>query len=176
MLKRKYKIILFVIVVLMITIICGLIKEKVITFLLKEILVDKVNDNIDSLNQLINDVNSYENEVNIVIRFEDTENTEYLRELFSDLNLDEIVISVDDNEISQLKDIYVLFVIKRKKLLLLSDLNYGFYYTNQNQSTGLFNIMSSEEGENFWLGFHYKYHTEKFKDNWWYYELRYIKS
>lgn len=113
---------------------------------------------MDSLNQLINDVNSYESEVNIVIKYEDIKDTEYLRELFIDLDLDKVVICVDDNKISQYKD------------------TYGFYYASQNQSTRLFNIMPSEEGENFWLGLHYKYHAEKFKDDWWYYELKYTKS
>lgn len=176
MLKKIYKIISFVVVVFIIIIICGLIIEKSFSFLLKEILVYKVNNNMDSLKQLINDINSYESEINKVIKFEDTEDSEYLRELFINLDLDEIVICVDDDKISKCKDIYVLFIVKRTKLLLLSDLNYGFYYTNQNQSIRLFNIMPSEEGENFWLGFHYKYHTEQFKDNWWYYELKYIKS
>lgn len=173
---KKYKIILFVIVVFILIIICGLVKEKGVSFLLKESLVYKINNNMDSLNQLINDVNSYDSEVNIVIKYEDIKDTEYLRELFIDFDLEKIVICVDDNKISQCKDTYVLFVVKRKKLLLSPDLNYGFYYTSQNQSTRLFNIMPSEEGENFWLGLHYKYHAEKFKDNWWYYELRYLKS
>lgn len=151
-------------------------KKRILTFILKKDLICKMNNNMYNLDLLIREINEYEDEVNKVIKFDDVENSEYVKELFINFNLEEIFISVENDEIMQTDTVYVLFIVKRKKLLLTSDFNYGFYYNSSNESTGFFDVGSSEEGENYWLGFHYKYHTEQLKNNWWYYEMRYYQS
>ncbi len=172
-LKRKYKIVLSVMILTLIVILCGVTKERILTFILKTDLKCKINNNMYNLDLLIREINGYEGEVHKVIEFDDVENNECVKELFNNFDLEEIYISVDNDEILQTDTVYVLFIVKNKKLLLTPYFSYGIYYNSSDEPIGFFDVGPSEEGENYWLGFHYKYHTKQLKNKWWYYDIRY---
>lgn len=163
-----------IIIIILIIIICGLIKGKISSFFMKEIISDKITENENSLSMLLDNLENDEKAVHMVIQQSDAEDTIYLRDLFINFNLQEIFISVNKDIILDDKGTYVFFPINKNKLSMSLDVEYGFYYTELNKPIRYYGLLPYKDGEkSTYFGMCYQYHTEKIKDNWWYYEIKF---
>lgn len=168
--KRKRGNIIFFIIII-ITILC-LIKGKVCSFFMKEIISDKIMENENNLGMLLDNLEKDEKVIHMTIQQSDAEGTMYLRELFMNCNLQEIFITMDKDVILNDKGSYIFFPINKSKMSL--GVEYGFYYTEFNKPISYYGVLPYEDGEkSIYFGMCYQYDTEPIKDNWWYYEIKF---
>ncbi|MBO5055712.1 MAG: hypothetical protein J6C64_05070 [Lachnospiraceae bacterium] len=173
MLKKRNSIICMIIVMIVI-ITLWLIKGKICSFFMTEVITNLVMENENNLNMLVDNLESNEDEVHTTLQISDVEDIEYLKVLFNKCNLQEIFISVNRDNMINNKGTYIFFMTDKNKRLMPSNVEYGFYYTELNEPTRYWGLFPYKEGEKIsYFGMCYQYHTEQIKDNWWYYEMKF---
>lgn len=106
MLKKRNSIICMIIVIIVI-IALWLIKEKICSFFMTEVITNLVMENENNLNMLVDNLESNEDEVHATLQISDVEDIEYLKELFNKCNLQEIFISVNRDNMINNKGTYI---------------------------------------------------------------------